>query len=217
MLPKVILHNSITLNGAYINIEVNMGLHYQVAGQYGADAHLIGSATVKTGIEAEGGLAPEEEKDFARPEKNSSLPYFVIVDSLGALKGMLHVFRRFEFCRDVIALVSDTTPEDYLDYLRQRKYEYITAGQDRVDLKKALEALNEKYQVKIVVVDTGKVLANLLLDQGLVNELSLLITPVVSGGKPEGLFDDIAKDLKLKLIKCEGLDGCHVRMLYRVG
>ena len=51
MLPKVIMHNSISLDGSVKDFEVNMGLHYQIAGSYGADVHLIGSNTAKIGME----------------------------------------------------------------------------------------------------------------------------------------------------------------------
>jgi 2,5-diamino-6-(ribosylamino)-4(3H)-pyrimidinone 5'-phosphate reductase len=50
MLPNVILHNSISLDGSLTNFEVNMILHYEIAGRYKPDAHLIGSNTIKIGI-----------------------------------------------------------------------------------------------------------------------------------------------------------------------
>ena len=76
MLPKVILHNSVSLDGSLTNFEPNMGLHYQIAGKYNADAHLIGSNTVKVGVKLYGGDVPLEEKqDFAKPERSESLPY----------------------------------------------------------------------------------------------------------------------------------------------
>jgi hypothetical protein len=46
VLPKVIIHNSVSLDGSLTDFEPNMGLHYQIAGNYPPDAHLIGSNTV---------------------------------------------------------------------------------------------------------------------------------------------------------------------------
>ena len=40
---KLIMHNSISLDGSFTDFEVNMGLHYQIASTYKADASLIGS------------------------------------------------------------------------------------------------------------------------------------------------------------------------------
>ncbi len=45
MLPKTILHNPVSLDGSLTRFEPNMGLHYQIAGKYNADAHLICSNT----------------------------------------------------------------------------------------------------------------------------------------------------------------------------
>ena len=54
MLPKVIIHNSVSLDGSLTDFEPNMALHYQIAGNYKPDAHLIGSNTVKVGTELYG-------------------------------------------------------------------------------------------------------------------------------------------------------------------
>ncbi|WP_243669166.1 hypothetical protein [Methanoculleus chikugoensis] len=43
-----------------------------------------------------------------------------------------------EHTKDVVVLVSEATPEDYLDYLREREYPFIRCGKDRVDLKGGL-------------------------------------------------------------------------------
>jgi 2,5-diamino-6-(ribosylamino)-4(3H)-pyrimidinone 5'-phosphate reductase len=51
MLPKVVVHNSISLDGSLTGFEPNMQLHYKIAGDYRADANLIGSKTVSAGIE----------------------------------------------------------------------------------------------------------------------------------------------------------------------
>ena len=49
MKPKIILHNSISLDGSLTNFEVNMGIHYEIAGGFKPDVHLIGSNTIKKG------------------------------------------------------------------------------------------------------------------------------------------------------------------------
>ena len=75
MLPEVIIHNSVSLDGSLTNFEPNMGLHYQIAGNYKPDAHLIGSNTVKASLELyEEGVPQEEEKDFKKPKRNRDFP-----------------------------------------------------------------------------------------------------------------------------------------------
>lgn len=216
MLPKVIVHNSVSLDGSLTSFEPNMGLHYQIAGNYKPDAHLIGSNTVKVGVELYGeGVPSEEKRDFEKPERDASLPFWVIPDTAGALKGLLHTCRRFEYCKDVVVLVSEETPKDYIEYLRERNYDYHIVGKRYVDLTKSLELLSAKYKVKTVLADTGRILSNLLLEQGLASELSLLIHPVIVGKGAYNIFGNINKAVNLKLRKKETLGKGHVWLVYK--
>ena len=85
-----------------------------------------------------------------------------------------------------------------------------------MDLEKALELLSAKYGVKKVLADTGRILGNLLLEQGLASEINLLIHPVIVGNKAYGIFSDIGKTIGLKLEKAELLDKEYVWVVYTV-
>lgn len=217
MLPKVIVHNSISLDGSLTNFEPNMELHYQIAGSFKPNAHLIGSNTIEAGVELyEDGVPPEEEKDFEKPQRDGSLPYWVIPDTSGKLKGLLHTCRRFEFCRDVILLLSETTPKEYVEHLRERNYAYHIVGKKRVDLEKSLELLSSDYKVKRVLADTGRILGNLLIGQGFVSKLSLLIHPVVVGKDSYNMFGNINEKTSLKLSKQEFFPGGYIWLVYGI-
>ncbi len=217
MLPKVIVHNSVSLDGSLTGFVPNMGLHYEIAGGYESKVRLIGSNTIVAGIELYGeGVPSEEETDFEKPERGESLPFWVIPDTRGKLKGLLHTCRRFEFCRDVVVLVSEATPEDYLEHLRERNYAFHVVGGDHVDLRESLLFLSSKYKVKRVLTDTGRILGNLLLQQGFVSELSLLVHPVIVGKESYNIFGDISKKIGLKLRKKEFFSGGYVWLVYRI-
>jgi len=218
MLPKVIIHNSVSLNGSITGFEPNMGLHYKIAGSYEPDVHLVGSNTVKIGVELYGGVVPEEEeKDFEKPERDRTLPYWVIPDTTGSLKGLLHACRRFEFCKDVVVLISENTPEDYVEYLAERGYQYYVGGKTHIDLKKSLEFLSSRFKARVILTDTGRILNSLLLEQGLASEISLLIHPVIVGSAAYTVFCAVNKNLGLKLVKKKSLDEGCVWLVYKVG
>ena len=215
MLPKVVIHNSISLDGSLTDFDVNMPLHYQIAGSFKADMHLVGSNTAKIGIDLFMEEIPKEKKDdFKKPDKEGVL--WVIPDSTGKLKGLLHIFRQSDYCKDVVIFVSETTPSNYISYLKERNYDYHVIGENKCDLKKALERLNEKYHAQTILTDTGSILSNLLLEQGLVSQISLLVHPIIVGKKSYNMFGNINKSLKLDLIEKKFLDQNHIWLLFEI-
>ena len=215
MLPKLIVHNSISIDCSLLNFEVNMPLHYQIAGGFKADMHLVGSNTVKAGIDLFLKEIPRETKcDYRKPEKNGLL--WVVPDTTGKLNGLLHVIRQSEYCKDVIILISEKTPQEYVRYLKERNYENYVIGENKCNLKQSLEFLNEKYNAKTILTDTGSILSNLLIKQGLVSEISLLIHPVVVGKNGYNMFAYLDENFKLELVKKEFFEKGNVWNLYRI-
>ncbi|MFC2012441.1 dihydrofolate reductase family protein [Chloroflexota bacterium] len=219
-ITKVIMHNSISLDGSFTDFEVNMELHYEIASRYKADANLIGSNTIVTGIEIYGGeIPPENEADFKKPDRLAALPYWIIADTKGITKGMLHTCRSFEYCKDVIVLISQQTNEDYINYLKERDYEYIVCGNEHTDFKKALSILSTNYGIKTVLVDSGPTLNRVLFSQGLVDEISLLISPKIVGRRSNKLLTNLnmrKNNIDLELLACEGFGNGLVLLRYKV-
>ena len=132
------------------------------------------------------------------------------------MKGLLHILRQTEYCQDVIILISERTSNDYIEYLKDRNYDFYVVGKDKCNLKKSLELLYEKYKVKTILTDAGSILNNLLIQQGLVSEVSLLIHPVVVGRKGYNMFGYLGDNFKLELINKESFEKGYVWNLYRI-
>ncbi len=217
MLPKVIIHNEISLDGSIKGFDVNMGTYYRVAIGYQPDIILVGSITAKEGITE---ISPEMENDFKKPGSPSDdvRPYWVIPDSRGILKGLLHVIRRFEYSKDAIILVTENTPSTYIDYLKKRNYGYIVSGKENIDYREALEALVERYGSKTVLTDSGGILNSILLERGLVSEISIIVSPVLVGRNGTNLFRglNLPSGLRLKLTRNEVISGSFLLLVYEV-
>jgi 2,5-diamino-6-(ribosylamino)-4(3H)-pyrimidinone 5'-phosphate reductase len=216
MLPRVVVFNSVSVDGAIKDFDVNIALHYEVLGKIGADALLAGSNTAKTGIELfMKTVPPEESSDFVKPsvEAGDERPLWVIADSRGILQGLMHVHRKSGYAKDIIVLVSKLTPRHYLEYLAARNYDYIMAGNDHIDYKVALDELNRRYGIKTLVTDTGGVLAAVLLEQGIVDEVRLLIAPEIVGQKAVNLFRSLNRAVKLELKQVESIKG-HALLVF---
>jgi 2,5-diamino-6-(ribosylamino)-4(3H)-pyrimidinone 5'-phosphate reductase len=216
---RVVMQNTISLDGSFVNFDMSpevMGLHYQIVGSFGKILYLFGSNTAKVAIEMFGGLTPETKDNFKRPQKSEDLSYWVVVDSEAVLKGKLHFYRRSEYCRDIIVLVSESTDKSYLDYLKEREYDFVVAGEKQIDLKKSFDVLSDRYETNTVLVDSGRGLTNAMLNQGLVDEISLLVLPVIVGEKSENLFSNITKQVKLTELKEETFPGGYVHLHYKI-
>ena len=215
MLPKVIVHNSISIDGSLINFEVNMPLHYKIAAEFKVDMHLVGSNTAKMGIDLFFKEIPHETQDnFKKPNKKGIL--WAIPDTTGKMKGLLHILRQSEYCKDIVVLISEKTSKEYIGYLQEREYNYYAVGEDKCNLKQSLELLNEKHNAKTILTDTGSILINLLIKQGLVSEISLLIHPVVVGKKAYNMFSHLEKNIKLELTQKKSFKKGYVWNLYQI-
>ena len=191
MFPKIITHNAVSLDGAISGFSIDLEKYYAIAGSLQPDAMLVGSSTAKSGIEMySDGIPDESPADFVKPRitQDDNRSYWVIPDHNGLLQGRLHIFRRFEYCKDVIILLTEKSPESYVKYLMERNYDVIIAGHEDVDLKRSLEILANKYDCKVVMTDSGGNLNKALLEAGLVDEISLVINPVLVDQKHQKLF-----------------------------
>jgi 2,5-diamino-6-(ribosylamino)-4(3H)-pyrimidinone 5'-phosphate reductase len=220
MLPHVIIHNSISADGRIDWIEPDLGMFYEIAMRFEPDAHLAGSETIYNPEEE----IPEEDESAFKPLKASgkdARPILVIPDSRGRVRNW-HLLKGMPYWRDMVALCSKATPKEYLMYLKKRHVNYIVAGDEKVDIKLALELLNKKYKIKTVLLDSGGTLNGIMLRLGLVNEISLLINPNLVGGLSVASFYR-AKDLtsrkgviELKVKSVKKLDGDVIWLRYNV-
>lgn len=220
MLPRVIIHNAVSLDGSTTGFSPDFGTHYGIVMDYRPDVLLVGSKTAVTGIPR---VPAERKSDFLKPEPlpGDARPLWAIPDTRGILRNRLHVYRRFEYCRDVVVLVSKKTPKTYLAYLKDRNYDFLVAGEDRVNYRRALEMLAKHYQAKTVLTDSGGTLNSILLEKGLVNEISLLISPVLIGTGGMNLFRTLhqkskGKGIRLSLLQAAPVDKYLVLLRYRI-
>jgi len=166
-------------------------------------------------------LPLEEKTDFIKPElePGDERPFWVIPDSRGTLENLLHVYRRSEYCKDVIILASETTPKSYLAYLRERRYDYIISGEDHVDYDGAFELLNKRYDTKTILTDSGGTLSSILLEKDLIDEISIIISPVLVGEKSTNLFRNLHlknDNVKLELLRSKIYDGDYLHLIYKI-
>jgi 2,5-diamino-6-(ribosylamino)-4(3H)-pyrimidinone 5'-phosphate reductase len=220
MMPKVIIHNAVSADGRNTGFIPNLQQYYELTMTWKVDATLAGSETILQGPEMFGEEIPEEDDSvFEKPSSDQDGSILVIPDSQGKVR-MWHYLKKQDFWDRFVALVSESTPREYLEYLEKRHIDYIQVGKDKVDIRTALLELNERYGVEVVRADSGGTLNGILFRAGLVSELSILVSPILVGGAdPSTIFKDLGIEdelIELRLTHHEKLDGGTVWLRYAV-
>lgn len=107
--------------------------------------------------------------------------WFVAVDSRGRLRSGIKEFAGWQGWH-TLHLVSRSTPDDYLAFLRQTGIPYFVTGVGHVDLPEALSKLRMVLGIDRIVCTAGSRLNGALLRAGLVDEVSLVFLPALIGG-----------------------------------
>ncbi len=218
MLPKVIIHNAVSLDGSIRLRSPDLATYYGLASVWKEDATLAGSETILAGEKEAPPERPEDQRPWAVDPKDERA-LLVVPDSRGRIR-FWHYLRKSGYWRDVVVLCSRSTPASYLEYLRERRIACIVAGERKVDLRAALETLRSDFGVRTVRVDSGGILNGLLLRQGLVSEVSLLLHPELAGGeRPKTFFSGPPMPggrSRLRLFKMQKVKGGLAWLRYRV-
>lgn len=159
------LHVAVSLDGSTAGFEPDVGRFYQLATTWHEDVTLAGADTI---LAQESALAEAE-----LPGPSPTGPTLAVVDGRGRVSAWQSL-RNAGYWSDVVAVHAGTTAP------RRHGIPEIVTGRDRVDLAAMLLALRERYDAHVVRVDSGGALNGALLDAGLVDEISLLVHPVLA-------------------------------------
>ncbi len=212
MLPYVVVHNAVSVDGRMEWVDVDLELYYSLISTWNEDLTLVGSETFVT-------------SDWSSWEHDGSTdpsrPLLAVVDGRGRFRNWKKAVPS-PYWRAGVALCSKATPQEHLRYLQEKGIEVLVTGQEKVDLREALERLAEEHGVKVVRVDSGGTLNGALLRQGLIDEVSVLVQPQLIGGTSASSLvkaDDLPageSPTALELISSRTLDRGTVWLRYRV-
>ena len=185
------------------------------------DCILTGSDMVLKTMEFEG-IGPDTGDPPApsEPDPRDDRPILVITDSRGRINTW-QALRDTGYWRDLMALVSHSTPREYLDYLDRWHVKYVIAGDGKVDMRVALDELGWKGFRRIRTDSCGTI-NGVLLRQGLVDEISVLLHPAIVGGNfLDSIFRDTGtspgeKPVSLSIISARRLNNGIVWLRYKV-
>ena len=193
--PRVIVHVAVSLDGKIEDFDPGVTTYYDLIRPWDEEATLCGSETILAA--APDPDPPDSATPVAGPDAADPHPLLAVIDSRGRLRSWAGLLRAGHWSAG-LAFCSETTPSEHLDYLDRLKVEAVLAGDERVDFERALDALAER-DVATVRIDAGPTLIGLALRAGLVDELSLLVHPAVSGSG-RAFVDCLDASVHLRLV-----------------
>jgi riboflavin biosynthesis pyrimidine reductase len=123
----------------------------------------------------------------------------------------------------MVHLTSETAPPEYLAFLKSLNIPYLIEGKERVDLPAMLAKLKTKLSVNTIATSSGGKLSGALIRSGLLDEINILVSPLVIGGyeipslfdSPEPRWPDLLPN-KLRLVSVKTLPGDKIWLRYEV-
>ena len=227
MRPRVICHMTASIDGRIVvdgwPVSAEVRRQYeQVHASYQPDGWICGRVTMEPfagGVRSDADVAREHaggapREDFRAAGEFDSFAF--AIDPGGRL-----AWESNDIDGDhVVAILSDRVSDEYLAFLRGRGVSYLLAGARDVDLSLALEKVGKRFGTRTLMLEGGGRINGGMLRAGLVDEVSLLVAPVVDGriGTP-ALFDVVDDDvtpwrLALEAVERRGDDLLWLR--YRV-
>ena len=186
--PRVICHMMTSIDGRIVTDGWPMSpegrKQYELLHDtYEPDGWLCGRVTMElhfaSGVRPDADVVREyhgpPREDFIAPGEHDS--YAFALDSHGRL-----VWESGEIEGDhVVAILTTRVSDEYLATLRARGVSYLLAGSPDLDLPLALDKIGERFGVRTLMLEGGGGINGSMLRAGLVDEVSVLVAPVVDG------------------------------------
>ena len=212
--PRVICHMMTSIDGRIVTDGWPMSpegrKQYELLhATYEPDGWLCGRVTMElhfaSGVRPDADVVREyhgpPREDFVAPGEHDS--YAFALDSHGRL-----VWESGEIEGDhVVAILTTRVSDEYLATLRARGVSYLLAGSPDLDLPLALDKIGERFGVRTLMLEGGGGINGSMLRAGLVDEVSVLVAPVVDGRVgTAALFDVEGTNVAPRRLKLQAVE-----------
>ena len=204
--PYIICHMTTSIDGKVTGnflctpeCEPSTNLYYRINREYQADGFACGRVTMEGSFT--GGWYPnlteyeaaDNCEDYLATEKTGF--YAVAFDPHGRLgwKNSRIVDADEDPGYDkaqIIEILSRQADRRYLTYLKSMGIPYLFAGDTEIDIEEALRKLKTCFGIHTLLLEGGSILDGAFLRAGVIDELSLVVAPLVAEAGDKPLFMD---------------------------
>lgn len=164
---------------------------------------LSGRVTAELEMAEKGFFKANDPTEFGREgfKKNAQADgYEVITDTKGKL-----LWQNTDGEKPYLIITSENVAREYLEYLDENGISWIACGKGKINLPRACEILSESFGVERMGVVGGPIINTAFLNDGLLDEISVLIGSGIDGrAEMPSVFD--GRDMSYPLTALELAD-----------
>ena len=200
--PKVIYHMTVSIDGKITGDYLSapqaqdaIACYYDKHREFKSDGFICGRKTMESSFNSlidDNAIYPElpvESREDFIGDPDASF-YAIALDSKGKLKWIGNTLIDEDPGYDkahIIEVLCEDADRHYLAYLQERKISYVFAGKNEIDLDLLTRKLKELFSIELLLLEGGGIIGGSFIAAGLVDELSLVVAPVLQGGAGQDL------------------------------
>ena len=205
--PYIICHMMMSLD-ARIDCKMTESLkgtedYYKTLDSFDTFTHVSGRVTAETELGCIGKYQYKEEDSINKEtfyKDKDSKGYEIIMDTKGTLLWNNQENEEVP----ILVLTSEKANKKYLENLKNNHISYVVSGKNKIDLKRSVEILFKEFNVKKMVVVGGGHINASFLNEGLLDEISVLLGAGIDGRKGMiSVFDGLNSNKEVTQLKLE--------------
>jgi riboflavin biosynthesis pyrimidine reductase len=206
--PYIICHMLTSLDGKIIGDYLDedraqyfIDQYEKIHDRYGCKAWICGRVTMEEHFTFGHKLDLKQEKISTIPRTDfvankNAKTYAVAVDPSGKLgwtKNYISEGRENSTGNHIVEVLTEQVSDAYLDYLKKIDISYIFGGKEQLGFTVVVEKLKNLFLIDQLILEGGGVLNGSFLNEGLIDELSLVLVPIADGASSSlTLFETIS-------------------------
>ena len=170
-------------------------IYSDISKDYNGDAIIYGTTTAKEMFSSSKTTPVLNQKPVQKIDyiyKNDKNKWIVVIDPQGQISFDQFVYQNPRLKdKNLIVILTENISSQYLETLKSLNISYLFTGKDEIDLRLALEKLYDLFSIKKLLLQGGGITNTYFIKEDLIDELSLVVSPVVSGEeKQPNIFKD---------------------------
>ncbi|WP_405316608.1 dihydrofolate reductase family protein [Faecalibacillus faecis] len=170
-------------------------IYSDISKDYNGDAIIYGTTTAQEMFSSSKTAPVLNQNPIKKIDyiyKNDKNKWIVVIDPQGQISFYQSVYQNTRLKdKNLIVILTENISSQYLETLKSLNISYLFTGKDEIDLRLALEKLYDLFSIKKLLLQGGRITNTYFIKEDLIDELSLVVSPVVSGEeKQPNIFKD---------------------------